>query len=30
MWDECNWQPLCKPCHDSKTAREDGGFGREG
>lgn len=22
-----NWQALCKPCHDAKTAREDGGFG---
>ena len=22
FWDEDNWQPLCKPCHDSKTARE--------
>jgi 5-methylcytosine-specific restriction enzyme A len=22
-----NWQSLCKPCHDAKTAREDGGFG---
>lgn len=21
MWDESNWQGLCKPCHDSKTAR---------
>lgn len=28
FWDSANWQPLCKPCHDSKTAREDGGFGR--
>jgi 5-methylcytosine-specific restriction protein A len=27
MWDPENHQPLCKPCHDSKTAREDGGFG---
>ncbi|MED0676974.1 HNH endonuclease signature motif containing protein [Aneurinibacillus thermoaerophilus] len=27
FWDEDNWQPLCKSCHDSKTAREDGGFG---
>lgn len=24
FWDEANWQPLCKPCHDQKTAREDG------
>lgn len=21
FWDETNWQPLCKPCHDTKTAR---------
>lgn len=27
FWDTRNWQPLCKPCHDSKTVREDGGFG---
>lgn len=27
FWDKDNWQPLCKRCHDSKTAREDGGFG---
>jgi len=27
FWDESNWQPLCKQCHDRKTAREDGGFG---
>ena len=24
FWDESNWQALCKHCHDSKTAREDG------
>jgi 5-methylcytosine-specific restriction enzyme A len=24
FWDQRNWQALCKPCHDSKTAREDG------
>lgn len=30
FWNTSNWQPLCKPCHDSKTAREDGGFGRQG
>lgn len=28
FWNRRNWQPLCKPCHDAKTAREDGGFGR--
>jgi 5-methylcytosine-specific restriction protein A len=26
--DETNLQGLCKPCHSTKTAREDGGFGR--
>lgn len=30
FWDRANWQPLCKRCHDAKTAREDGGFGRQG
>jgi len=28
FWDRLNWQPLCKRCHDIKTATEDGGFGR--
>jgi 5-methylcytosine-specific restriction protein A len=28
FWDTSNWQSLCKCCHDTKTAREDGGFGR--
>ncbi len=23
FWDECNWQPLCKSCHDKKTMTED-------
>lgn len=27
FWDEANWQPCCESCHNSKTAREDGGFG---
>lgn len=27
FWDESNWQPLCKQCHDRKTVLEDGGFG---
>lgn len=27
FWDSKNWQPLCKPHHDLKTASEDGGFG---
>lgn len=21
FWNEENWQPLCKPCHDEKTGR---------
>jgi 5-methylcytosine-specific restriction protein A len=28
FWDETNWQAMAKPCHDRKTAAEDGGFGR--
>ncbi len=28
FWDRDNWQPLCTPCHNRKTATEDGGFGR--
>jgi 5-methylcytosine-specific restriction protein A len=28
FWDTGNWQPLCKPCHSRKTAREDGGYGQ--
>ena len=27
FWNRKNWQPLCKPCHSTKTAKEDGGFG---
>lgn len=27
FWDESNWQPLCKQCHDRKTVLKDGGFG---
>ena len=23
FWDERNWQPLCKKCHDRKTRLED-------
>ena len=30
FWDASNWQSLCKEHHDSKTASEDGGFGRRG
>jgi 5-methylcytosine-specific restriction protein A len=25
FWQSSNWQALCKPCHDRKTATEDGG-----
>lgn len=28
FWRRSNWQPLCKHCHDVKTAVEDGAFGR--
>jgi len=27
FWDSNNWMAMAKPCHDRKTAREDGGFG---
>jgi 5-methylcytosine-specific restriction protein A len=27
FWDPKNHQPMCEPCHNSKTAREDMGFG---
>lgn len=31
FWNEANHQALCRRCHSSKTAREDGGFrGRGG
>ena len=26
FWDSSNWQVMSKPCHDKKTASEDGGF----
>jgi 5-methylcytosine-specific restriction protein A len=26
FWDRDNWQAMSKPCHDRKTAKEDGGF----
>lgn len=29
FFDQANLQSLCKRCHDRKTARSDGGFGRE-
>lgn len=28
FWDRSNWQGLCGPCHNSKTAREDGRWGK--
>lgn len=28
FWDRKNWQSLCKPCHDRKTATEDSAFAR--
>jgi 5-methylcytosine-specific restriction protein A len=28
FWEQDNWQSMCKPCHDRKTATIDGGFGR--
>ena len=27
FWDVNNHQPMCKRCHDRKTATHDGGFG---
>lgn len=30
FWKRANWQAMSKQCHDKKTAREDGGFGRGG
>ena len=27
FWDRDNWQSLCTPHHNRKTARQDGGFG---
>lgn len=30
FWDSTNWRSMSKPCHDAKTAREDGGFGNRG
>ena len=23
FWDETNWQPLCKPCHDGEKQRQE-------
>lgn len=36
FWDQANWQPLCKPCHDSfkqrqeKSGRASGACGLDG
>jgi len=30
FWDRDNWQSLCKPCHDSKTAMTTWGKSKEG
>lgn len=30
FWDRDNWQAMSKPCHDKKTATEDGGFRGKG
>ena len=27
FWDRKNWQAMSKPCHDKKTAKEDGRWG---
>ena len=29
FWDQKNHQSLCGPCHNKKTAKEDGGFGNK-
>src|SRR4051812_9219727 len=29
FWKRSNWCAMAKPCHDAKTAREDGGFGHQ-
>ena len=28
FWDRSNWQSMCKTCHDTKTAKEDGRWGK--
>ncbi|MBV8780945.1 MAG: HNH endonuclease [Phycisphaerae bacterium] len=28
FWNQDNWQSLCARCHNRKTAKEDGGWGR--
>lgn len=27
FWDESNWRAACAPCHNSRTASHDGGWG---
>lgn len=27
LWDRKNWQPSCRPCNASQSARIEGGFG---
>ena len=29
FWDEGNWQSMCSVCHSRKTAKFDGGYGRQ-
>ncbi len=29
FWNRKNWQSMCDPCHNIKTAKEDGGFGNK-
>lgn len=29
FWNETNWQALCAPCHNTKSAREDGWLGNQ-
>lgn len=29
FWDSTNWQGLCELCSNTKTAKEDGGFGNK-
>lgn len=30
FWDRGNWQALCRPCHDKKSAKYDGWLGNPG
>lgn len=29
FWSKDNWQSLCEPCHNRKTAQEDSGFAQK-